>query len=310
MLINISENEYYQKFPSDPHLFISREFVNLNKSKTEQIFRLVEEHSSPSLGLVTGLKDGYLLSPFSAPFGGFHFSHELVYVSVINEFIQNLKCFIKSNSLKGIQITLPPNIYSETINAKLINCLYNNGLKIMTLDITNWVDLKSYNQKFNIGNSRTYLNQAINHGLMFKLTTQTKEKLEAYDVIKMNRTRLERPLYMSFDDLQKTNKICEIDYFTVEYINNETVAAAIFYRADPTIVYGLFLGDTEMGRKLRAMDFCTYNLWNHYKQYGYKYIDFGISSEEGIPNEGLLRFKETHEATSSLRYTFTWVNEM
>jgi hypothetical protein len=42
----------------------------------------------------------------------------------------------------------------------------------------------------------------------------------------------------------------------------------------------------------------------YYKNLGFKYIDLGISSESGIPNEGLMRFKESHEAVSSLRFRF------
>jgi hypothetical protein len=53
------------------------------------------------------------------------------------------------------------------------------------------------------------------------------------------------------------------------------------------------------------MDFLVLQLWSHYKALGYRYIDLGISTESGVPNEGLLRFKETHECVSSLRHTLT-----
>jgi hypothetical protein len=54
------------------------------------------------------------------------------------------------------------------------------------------------------------------------------------------------------------------------------------------------------------MDFLALNLFNHYKKLGFKFIDIGISSEAGIPNEGLVRFKEIHNCTSSLRFSFSW----
>ena len=52
------------------------------------------------------------------------------------------------------------------------------------------------------------------------------------------------------------------------------------------------------------MDYLILNLFMHYKEAGFKFMDLGISTEDGIPNEGLLRFKESHEAVSSLRYRF------
>jgi hypothetical protein len=54
------------------------------------------------------------------------------------------------------------------------------------------------------------------------------------------------------------------------------------------------------------MDFLAYNLWFYYKDLGFKYIDAGVSTESGIPNEGLLRFKDTHNAISSLKYRYYW----
>lgn len=309
MLIDIDANKYYSIFPADPHPFISRKFVDLNKYKVDRVFMLVEDNSKPSLGLIAGLKDGYLNSPFSSPFGGVHFRHELIYFGVIKGYIESLKDFIRINGLKGIQISLPPSIYHQTINSKFINCLFNSGFKIQKIDITSWVDLESFENRLNNKESRKYLNQAIHHGLNFKLITQNNEKLAAFELIKKNRLQFGRPIFLSFDDLQKTNDICDIDYFAVDDQNHQSIASAIFYRAHKSIVYGVFWGDNEIGRSQRAMNFLLFNLWKYYKQSGFKYIDLGISTENGIPNESLLRFKESNEAISSLRYTFIWSND-
>ncbi len=37
-------------------------------------------------------------------------------------------------------------------------------------------------------------------------------------------------------------------------------------------------------------------------------IDLGKSSTDGVPNIGLVRFKEIHNCISSLRYTFSLSN--
>jgi hypothetical protein len=84
------------------------------------------------------------------------------------------------------------------------------------------------------------------------------------------------------------------------------VASAIFYRFTSNIAYAVFWGDNLLGRSLNAMDYLIFNLWNHYKSLGYIYIDIGNSTEYGIPNETLLRFKEIHECDSSLRFRFSY----
>ena len=307
MLINITEKEYYKIFQINPHPFISKGFINLNAHKVDQIYWLVN-NSNDSIGLVAGLKDGYLYSPFSAPFGGFHFNHELIYVNVINEFLIELKFFLKANAFKGIHITLPPNIYNQTINSKLINSLFYNGYLIKNLDITSWIKLESFDSEYKIKSSKEHLKQAIKYGLNFSPINADEEKNEAYDIILTNRQSKNRPINMTFEDLQKSKEIFNIDFFSVTDRNNSIIATAISYRLNESIAYLVFWGDNEKGRSLRAMDFCVFNLLNHYKQNGFKYLDIGISTENGIPNEGLLRFKETHEATSTLRHTFSFHN--
>jgi len=309
MIINLSESEYYSKFSLDPHPFLSKNFLNLNKSKVDQVLWLAEDNSNPYIGLVVGLKDGILLSPFSAPFGGVHFRHELMYVSVINEFLENLKIFIQKHGYKGILITLPPNIYNQTINSKLINCLFYCGFKVKIIDITSWVDLKLFDYRYKEKTSKEHLKQAINNDLIFSSITEYAEKSQAYQLIMANRAKKNRPIYLSFNDLNELRKIFDIDYFVVRNNNDEILASAICYRTHLSVIYLVFWGDNDNGRAKRAMDFCIFNLLNHYKKAGFNYLDIGISTENGIPNEGLLRFKESHEATSSLRYTFNWTNE-
>jgi hypothetical protein len=130
------------------------------------------------------------------------------------------------------------------------------------------------------------------------------EKMEIYDLICKNRAKYGRPIYMTFKDIIDMNRLWPVDFFKVNSGDGSIVASAIFYRNHPDIGYAVFWGDNEAGRQLRAMDYLAFNLWTYYKDLGYKYLDLGISTEAGSPNEGLLRFKESHESTSSLRYKF------
>src|SRR5512133_2167864 len=99
MLIECSTIDYKKLFPVNPNPFITEDFLELNKKKTEGLFRLINDADKPSLGLVAGLRNGILKSPFSAPFGGFHFKNSNVYISEIDEFLKSLQQFITSHKL-------------------------------------------------------------------------------------------------------------------------------------------------------------------------------------------------------------------
>ncbi len=306
MLIDVDLKDYGRFFPSDPHPFVSESFIELNNGKTEKIIRLVEDTEKPAMGLVAGIKDGMILSPFSAPFGGFHFRKDIMYISEIDNYMSSLKQYIISEGLKGIEIILPPDIYHLTFNAKVTSSLMRNGFQSMLPEITSWVNLRLFNNRFRQKNSREYYRQALRNKLSFDLASDKEDKKLIYDLICENRAQFNRPIYMTFEDILNMDSLWPVDYFKVLSKEGTMVASAIFYRSHPDIIYAVFWGDIEEGRPLRVMDYIAFELWSYYKALGYEYIDIGISTENGNPNEGLLRFKESHDATSSLRYKFVW----
>jgi hypothetical protein len=306
MLIEVDPKVFKNRFPSDPHPFVSEGFLNLNKQKADRIVRLVEDTKKVSIGLVGGVKEGILKSPFSAPFGGFHFKNELVSVSEIENYIKLLKEYVEVNGLGGFEITLPPDLYHPTFNAKMIHTCFQLGIKYDLPDITSWVKPLKFEGRFSNSKTRNLYQQALKNELSFAIADDLVEKQMIFEIICQNRAKFDRPIFMKFEDLEKTNQLWPIDFFSVKSIEGEMEAAAIVYRYSSDICNVIFLGDTDAGRSLRAMDFMLFNLWMYYKDLGFAYIDMGISTEDGVPNEGLLRFKESHEAISSLRYRFAW----
>jgi hypothetical protein len=259
--------------------------------------------------MAAGIKDNVLKSPFSAPFGGLHFRKENVYIGAIDSFSNSLKQYLLKRKIGKVEIILPPNLYHPSFNAKTINSLFRSGFRTSLPEITNWIDLECFDGTFSQKNSREYYRQAERNRLSFGLAEAENEKRLVYELVRENRARFGRPIFMTINDILKIEKLWPVDFFKVTTPKGELAASGIFYRFHPQICYAVFWGDNETGRPLRAMDFLSLNLWRYYKEKGYRYIDLGISTESGLPNEGLLRFKETHEALSSLRYKFTWSPE-
>jgi len=304
MLIDTDKNTFRKYFPVDPNPFITEKFIELNSHKADRIIRLVEESAEPVIGLVAGVRNRVIKSPFSAPFGGFHFRKENVYVGEIDRFLKMLKEYAVANNMSRVEIATPPDIYHMTFNAKVISSLLRNEFHFTFPEVTNWVELDRFNGVYSQKNSREYYRQAERNNLTFCKSDDYQEKKKIFDLICENRARFGRPVYMTLDDVLSTGEIWPADFFKVESSAGQLVASAIFYRNHQNICYAVFWGDNDEGRPLRAMDYLILNLFMHYKEAGFKFMDLGISTEDGIPNEGLLRFKESHEAVSSLRYRF------
>lgn len=305
MLIDISEQEYINYFPSDPNPFISEGFINLMKHKVDRIVRLVNSSKDATIGLVAGVKDNILLAPFSAPYGGFHYKYEAVFYDGIYDFLLNLKEYLSTENIKKLIITLSPNVYNPSINAKLVNAFIRLGYNMETPDIISYVDLRHFDGEWVKSEVRQNCNKAIRNGLSFAHVTDEKFIEEAYGIISANRKVQERHIYMSLQNLLEVNSVIPVDFFLVKNMNGDNIGSGIFYRGHEKIVQGIFVGDLLASRKMGTMDFLFLNVFNYYKNNGYHYIDLGKSSSNGEPNIGLIRFKEIHNCVSTLGYTFT-----
>lgn len=307
MLKEISEIEYYTLFETSSNPFLKREFYVVTKNKVEAVKFLINEEPKPSIGLILGLKDNQLLSPYSAPFGGFHFNNSNIYIDKIEEFAKNLRAYFTSNNFDFFKCTFPPSIYGTSFNHKMINAMTRLGFKLETPELTSHVDLDDFNNRFKQKNSREYYNQAVRNKLIFKQIFNIEGHGTVVDLIKENRERSGRKLHMGLADFKKIESFWEVNYFGVFDSENEIVAAAIFYLfPEYRLVYTTIWGDSLKGRSLRGMDFLSFEMLSYFKKNNFRYIDLGISTEEdSVPNVGLLRFKETHEARTEMRFTLT-----
>lgn len=305
MLVEVSKEEYRKYFPTDPSPYVSENFLNLNEEKQDKLIRLMMKGDT-SMGLIVGVKDGIVCSPFSAPFGGFHYSHEYMNYEQVYAFLSDLKEWVAGKGYTEILITLPPDIYQVNMNAKLISSFIRLGYVMETPDLCNWMDLKKFNGEWNKKVVSQNCRKAVNNGLQWSVVNSIEEMQEAYKVIHRNREGLGRKIYMTLDDILKVNEVMPVDFFSIREATGECVGASVMYRGHPSIVQGIFMGGDLEKRKLGVIDYMYLRIFDYYKELGYHYIDMGTSSLKGDPNIGLIRFKEVHNTDTSLRYTFTW----
>lgn len=305
MLTEVSKKEYRQRFVSDPHMFVSDPFLEIVEGKCDRLVRLVSKDDF-SMGLIAGIKDNMLESPFSAPFGGFHYSHEHQFYSTVSSFLEKLKEYVRNQGIKGVSITLPPDLYQVNMNAKLVNAFIRGGFDMAVPDICNWADLKNFDGKWAKYVVEQNCRKAVKHGLSWSIVTDRESMEAGYRVILRNREEQGRKIHMTLDDLLKVNRIIPVDFFVVRDPDNNVLGAGVFYRGHEKIVQGIFMGDVMEKRNLGIMNLAYKSCFFHYKEMGYDFIDLGTSSFEGEPNIGLIRFKELHNCVTSLRYSFTW----
>jgi len=294
-LTNVSDLTFENSVANVYHVFNKPAFSILNKSRCDEFYFLLFKDTKYRLGLSVGIKDGMLLTPFSAPFGGFSFLKQNVQIEVIEKAVEQLEAFSLTKYCTGIRLILPPLIYNESFIAKQINVLYRMGYKNSNLDLdfyiplqtaTSYEELLWYNAKKNLRISREQGFEVV------LCNDDTKLQQIIYEVVKENRISKGKPMNMTWDEIHSTSSVISTDFFLLKR-REEAIAGGIVYKAAEGIRYVPFWGDKPGYASQKPMNFLSHYIAEYYKRAGDRYLHIGISTENSVPNYGLCEFKES-----------------
>lgn len=304
-IVEVIPEVFDTTFPNPNHIFNSGAFSKLNESRFEKVYYLIFKDTKTRLGIILGLKEEVVLSPFSATFGGFEFVSEDVKLYQIDAALQSLINWASAKKIIGIKIIPPPFFYKEDFLTKVANCMYRAGF------ITQNMELNYHFQTANISdtyendiwyNAKKNLKKANAFGLKFEKLDAGQGKL-AYDIIAQNRSERGFPLRLTWEQLVTTMNVIPMDFFLVKAAK-ETIGSAIVYHIAPSIVRIIYWGDLPQFSEYKTMNFLSYQLFKYYKEQGIKIIDIGHSTVDSVPNNGLCEFKESIGCSIGLLYEF------
>ncbi len=299
-----SAAEYKEFFMRYPHIYNTVGFSELNREKADSLHYLLFENSKVRFGLVLGERNGRLLSPFSAPFGGFTTNRQQCF-EFVDEAVALLKDYGDGMS-RPVVMTLPPVFYDERQLSVMTNALHRFG-RICSMDV-NYHFLISDFDNYGMSLERTAKNklrQAMKEDFVFRhIDSGDVEGVDrAYCVIRRNREDQGYPLRMSHDDVVNTIKVVDADFFLLEHEGNDIAAAQIFHVTDD-ICQVIYWGDLREYSRLRPMNYLAFRIFEYYRGHGVRILDIGPSTENGVPNYGLCSFKEGIGCRSSLKFSF------
>lgn len=305
-LVQADFKEYENVMKEPYHAFNSTGFALLNQHKCDAVSAFLYKDSKYRLGIIAGEKDGMLLSPFSAPFGGFSFLKTDVQIAAIENAVVLLEEFAVEKKLTGIRLVLPPLIYDRTFLSKLINVLYRRSYKVFNLDMDFYIELQDGQPYLDRiwKTARQNLRISQQHDFTVSLCNGDREAMElTYEIIKENHLLKGRPMHMPFEEILQTSTVIPMDFFLLKH-NRVPVAGAIAYAVSEPIQYISFWGDLPGFSSMRPMNFLSYHIEEYYKKAGKKFLHFGVATEQSKPNYGLCQFKESIGCTITPKLSF------
>jgi hypothetical protein len=292
-VIEVDSKYYSQVFSKPSHAFNSADFSAVNSYKCDQVYYLLFKDSKVRLGIIFGQRALKLYSPFSAPFGGFEVLYEDIKIQQIDQALEALRQWATLKKFNGIKIVPPPIFYNTNFLNKSYNALVRAGFSPNIIELNYQFPIHKFDEHYisNIWyNARKNLRIALDSQLVFeKLNNNGKL---AYDVILQNRQLRGFPLRMTWEQVEQTSKVIDIDFFLVKH-GLDSIGAALVFHITDTIVQVVYWGDLPQFSKYKTMNFLSYSIFNYYQKLGLKIVDIGPSTENSIPNYGLCEFKES-----------------
>jgi hypothetical protein len=299
--------EFGKRFPEPNHVFNKPEFNLLNKAKvSEVLFLAFSNNNKSNIGIIGGVSNNQFRSPFSAPFGGWCYKGG-VDIEELELAYDALENYLSAKQVKGIRITMPPLFYNESEISVIWNVFHRKKYSIVSNDLNFQFNLGNFTENYlqDVAyNARKNYNAGMRAGLCFYKVSEPEKIKEAYDIISENRKQRGFPLKMSFDNILETNSIIDADFFIVTDNAGKNAAAAMVFKVTDKIVQVVYWGHLAEFSSFKPVNFLSYNLFDYYKKMGMEYVDIGPSTENSIPNYGLVEFKRSIGCDVSPKLTF------
>ena len=290
-------------------VYNTAKYNRINEDKTERVwYLLIYKGNSLRFSAVFGEDKGIVRNPFSAPFGYPEVIRKDAGVEDFYCAFDAMESFFIDQGVKGVDLYPAPEYFSPNIITTWQNILLNKGYRVDYSDVNYaFLDLNElvidYEKKI-FNNARKNLNVSKQNGCEFIICDSAEQYHVAYEIIKENRKIRKHPLHMKEEDLNKTIPIVGGEWFLVRS-EGEYIASSLVYPVTKDIAQVIYWGDLPDYAYKRPTNFLSYELIKYFANKGYKHLDVGISTVEGIANYGLCDFKESIgcSRTSKLHYS-------
>lgn len=304
---------YAGEFPMEwSGLYNCASFAQLNAGKCERVFFLLfTEGGKVRLGIVCGLRSGRLLSPFSAPFGGFSVKGR-VRLEFYYQAVELLRGFASVAGASEISVTLPPEFYNPEHVAKQLSALAGCGGRVEALDINYHYPLfreRDVVEYMTRKGAQNYRNASrCGFEIMHLCSDNEADVRRAYEVIRRNRQAHGYPLRMSLSDVLSTVPLAHTRFLLMT-LDGEDVAAAQIQEVTARVAQVVYWGDAPGFAHLRPMNYFAAEVIKNARNRGYDVLDIGPSSADGVPSFGLCNFKESVGCVCSPKFRFVLTPE-
>jgi hypothetical protein len=284
-------------------LFNSKEFIELSKNKKTVSYSQEGLHGKYIFNVSFDIDGTEAISLKGCPYAGLDIHGQYDQNEIKKFLIRSIKD-LKSIGVRKVTIKNPPSFLQEDcVENILIEC----GFFISSEEINHHLELNIEDYYSSIHEmQRRKIAKCIQSKFKFQIEPSYKVG-EIYKFIQSCRTQQGLEINVSLNYLKGAFSLLASNYnlFTIRNKENKILAATVIVMINESVVYN-FLPAFDRNYKAHSpLAFLTYELYNYFSRKEFSYMDLGISSINGTPQEGLIKFKERMGATMTKRKNYS-----
>lgn len=210
----------------------------------------------------------------------------------------------KKNYSSKIEWILPPDIYPKSRGQ--FQFLHSFGFKIQSVELSQYINLE---QDFsaNLYPEKRRKLRRLQESVIETRILDVSFFDQCFDMIASNRSLKGYPLTMNKEDLKRLIISFPEQYLLIgTFIKNQLCACSITIKLSKTVLYQFYWAHLPEFDDKSPLVYHNYWLACQGKEWGMKIMDFGVSTDKGIINRGLFRFKQELGAIPTKKHYLTY----
>lgn len=288
-------------------LFNDDAYHRLHLLPDEEVVRIDGHGAGDRLvGSAVGvLRDGTWTSGHRAPFGGFDLARAWETPEDVGALVDVAVATLDGRGVRCARIRTKPISWSPA-EAVLQQALLQRGFVVERAELSFRIDLRvasAFGYAASLKKeARKALERAQGLGLDFAVIAEPDEWAEPFELLRANRAAKGRPMNLTLEYLLRAREAFGDRIRMVGLRDGaQLVAAGLLYRVGDEREVVVRWGDHGHALPHSPMYLLAERIVDLVVDEGASSLDLGISSEDGVPNPGLVQFKRAIGAEAELR---------
>lgn len=249
-------------------------------------------------------RGGETVSPWRATFGGIEAAPG-VPDEALHFFLEHVEAWARSRNCTTLRLVQWPAAYAPELAGRIDLVLQNRGYEPLFTEHNQHLAVVPEPLETRMHDSaRRRWRKARQAGFGFQ-RWEHPDWAEAHAFVRAARERKGIPLSMTAPELRRLGETFPADVatFTVR-AGSDLAALGVVIRLNARVLYHFLPADAEQFLAFSPTIFLNAGLHDWAFANGFELLDLGISTKQGVPNEGLLRFKRHLGAEVSAKVTY------